>query len=122
MLRFPERLRKFKELYKLSDAKLGGMLGIHGQSVGQIIREEKGYSHPLEVLLDHLEREAADDPFLAACAKILGSSDDRIVQGFTMNVYSVLSNLDPGEAKRLKDLEREYLAKRRAERKARSAG
>jgi hypothetical protein len=85
------------------------MLGISGQHVGQIIRREKQYSKPLEVLLDHLEREAARDPFLAGCEKILNSGDPHVVRAFTVNVYSVLANVDLEESERLKGIENKYL-------------
>jgi integrase len=71
VLEFPERLNRFKKLQGLGNEALGRMLGVNGSTVAQIVRREKNYSRPLEVLLDHLEREATEDPFLAGCEKIL---------------------------------------------------
>ena len=122
MLSFSERLRAFKELHHLKDAKLGRMLGISGQHVGQIIRGEKSHSRPLEILLNYLERDAGRDPFVRACEKILGSENDRVVEGFTMNVYSVLGNIDEAESRRLKGIESIYLKTRMANKRAREGG
>lgn len=122
MLHFAERLRRFKELHHLKDAPLGRMLGISGQHVGQIIRGEKSHSRPLEILLDRLEREDERDPFLIACEEILDSENDRVVQAFTVNVYSVLRNLNEKEAVRLEDVQPIYLKKRKANRRAHEAG
>jgi hypothetical protein len=93
------------------------MMGIHGSTVGQIIRREKSYSHPLEVLLEHLEREAEDDPFLAACARILREGSERTVRGFLMNIVAILGEV-PGaqdQVEELRRIEENYLQKRRDE-------
>lgn len=123
MIRFSERLRKFRDLHRLSDAELGRRLGVSGQHVGQMIRGEKKHSRPLEVLLEHLEQKASMDPFLSACEKILQHGSERVLQGFTMNIQVVMAAVDPEESKRLIELETQYLEERRGrKRKARDAG
>lgn len=121
MLLISSRLLRLKEQHGLNYAEIGRRLGVSGQHISQLISGAKKPSKQLLTALSRIEVEIGD-PFLAACANILGSDDDRVVQGFTMNIYSVLGNIDRKEAERLKDLEADYLAQRKERKRARDAG
>lgn len=106
----------------MKGAELGRRLGVTGQRISQLLHE-KGEEPSRQLLLafDKLEREL-DDPFLSACAEILGSDDDRIVEGFTINIYSILRNIDDRQAQHLRDLEASYHEKRRARKRSSDVG
>ncbi len=104
------------KLHGFKKAEVGRRLGVSGQYISMLLSGKSNPSNQLVLALDRLEQQL-DDPFLAACTQILNSDNERVVEGFTMNIYSVLGNIDQKEAKRLKEIEEDYLEERRAKRR-----
>jgi transcriptional regulator with XRE-family HTH domain len=119
---FSTRLRTYQQSQALSTAEIARFLSLSPQYVGRLLRGERTPSRRTIAALDHLEGEATKDQFLSACETILKQGDDSILHGFTMNIFSVMTNIDPKEALRLKNAQRGYLERRRRERRARDTG
>ena len=86
-----------------------------------ILSGQRKASKTLELLFDRLEREAAGDPFIAACERILASGSEEVVQGFLVNIYAVLDQVDGAqkEAEYLRQIVQSYLESlRRRKRRA----
>ena len=111
------------KLRGLKSRQVAKLLGVDPSYISQILSGKKASpSGRILIIFDGLEREANCDPFLAACAAILQSDNDRVVEGFTMNIYSVLGNIDRKESERLKEIEAVYLEERKHRKRALEAG
>lgn len=121
-LSFSERLLAFMKRRGLKNRHVAELLGVTPPYISQILSGEREKpSKTLLLLFARLEAEASD-PFISGCERILSSNNEEIVQGFVVNVYAVLDQVDGAqkEAEHLRQITPDYLRARK--KRARDAG